>query len=80
MKGGLDMKKNRKLFVCIHNDSYAASLDERKIYVGLPDADAERLGMVRIVDESGEDYLYPKSCFAPITLPEAVRQELKLAA
>lgn len=74
------MKKNRKLFVCIHNDGYAVSLDERKIYLGIPDTDAEQLGMVRIIDESGEDYLYPKACFAPISLPVAVRQELKLAA
>jgi hypothetical protein len=74
------MKKNRKLFVCIHNDGYVASLDVRKIYQGIPDADAERLGMIRIIDESGEDYLYPKACFAPISLPAAVRQELKLAA
>lgn len=74
------MKKGQKLFVCIHNDGYAVSLDERKIYIGIPDAEAERIGMIRIIDESGEDYLYPKDCFAPISLPTAIRQELKLAA
>jgi len=74
------MKRNRKLFVCIHNEGFAVSLDERKIYMGIPDADAERVGLIRIVDESGDDYLYPKTCFAPISLPATVRQELKLAA
>ena len=74
------MNKKHKLLVCVHNDGYAVSLDERKIYIGIPDADAEQLGMVRIIDETGEDYLYPKACFAPISLPVAVRQELKLAA
>jgi len=74
------MKKNLKLFICIRNDGYAVSLDVRKVYQGIPDADAEILGMIRIIDESGDDYLYPKGCFASITLPVAVRQELKLAA
>ncbi len=74
------MKRNRKLFVCIHNEGYAVSLDVRKIYQGIPDSSAEQSGMVRVIDESGEDYLYPKECFAPISLPMAVRQELKLAA
>lgn len=69
-----------KLYVCIHNDSYAASLGLRKIYRGIPDRTAEQLGMVRIIDESGDDYLYPKDCFARISLPMVVQQELKLAA
>lgn len=74
------MKKNRKYFVCIHNEGYAVSLDVRKIYVGLPDSEAELLGMIRVVDESGEDYLYPRKLFAPIVLPAVIQQELKLAA
>jgi hypothetical protein len=39
------------------------SLETRKLYVTIPDAEAEKLGMIRIIDESGEDYLYPKSRF-----------------
>lgn len=74
------MRRNRKLFVCIHNEGYTVSLDVRKIYQGVPDIVAEQAGMVRIIDESGEDYLYPKACFAPISLPITVRQELMLAA
>jgi len=74
------MKIRRKFFVCVHNEGYAVSLDVRKIYAGLPDSTAEPLGMLRIIDESGEDYLYPRNLFAPIALPVVIRQELKLAA
>ena len=53
----------KQLVVCVDNDGYAASLEKRKIYVALRDAGAEKHGMLRIVDESGEDYLYPKAFF-----------------
>jgi hypothetical protein len=59
----------RQLVVCVDNDGYAASLEKRKIYVALRDVDAERHGMLRIVDESGDDYLYPKKFFRSIALP-----------
>jgi hypothetical protein len=49
----------KRLVVCIDNDGYGASLESRKIYVALPDAGAEKHGLVRIIDESGDDYLYP---------------------
>jgi hypothetical protein len=52
-----------QFFVCIDNDGYTASLEKRKIYVGWLDADAEKHGLLRIVDESGDDYLYPKTLF-----------------
>lgn len=51
------------LVVCISNEDYPASLETRKLYVAIPDADAERLGLIRVIDESGEDYLYPKRRF-----------------
>jgi hypothetical protein len=69
-----------KYFVCVNNEGYAASLETRKIYRVLPDALAERHGMVRVIDESGEDYLYPAACFVAISLSPVVRQALKLAA
>jgi hypothetical protein len=53
----------RQLFVCIDNEGYAASLEKRKIYVALHDTDAEKHGLLRIIDESGDDYLYPKTLF-----------------
>jgi hypothetical protein len=70
----------RQLVVCVENDGYAASLEKRKIYVALTDAAAEKRGMIRIVDESGEDYLYPKAFFRPIDLPQAVRKAVLAAA
>lgn len=48
------------------NDGYRSSLERLKIYVALVDREAERAGMVRVVDESGEDYLYPKAYFAKV--------------
>ena len=62
------------LVVCIDNNGYKASLECRKIYVRLRDPTAERRGHVRVVDESGEDYLYPKSFFLPVDLPQATRK------
>jgi len=70
----------KQLVVCIDNDGYAASLEKRKIYVALPDADAEKHGLLRIVDESGEDYLFPKTFFRAIDLPQGVRKAVLAAA
>jgi hypothetical protein len=69
----------RQLVVCIDNKGYAASLEKRKINVALRDAAAEKHGLLRIVDESGEDYLYPKKSFRPIALPQAVKKAVLAA-
>lgn len=61
--------RGKQLLVCVDNRGYRASLERRKIYVALRDAAAEKHGVVRIVDESGEDYLYPKAFFRTIVLP-----------
>jgi len=58
--------------VCINNDEYPASLELHKIYRTLPDADAEHDGDLRVIDESGEDYLYPAERFVLISLPYQV--------
>ncbi|MES1241323.1 MAG: hypothetical protein ABUT39_06865 [Acidobacteriota bacterium] len=63
--------------VCIDNSAYPASLELRKIYTCLPDARAEGDGLVRVIDESGEDYLYPAKYFVPIRVPEAVERSFK---
>jgi hypothetical protein len=70
----------RQLVVCVDNDGYVASLEKRKIYVVLRDAAAEQHGLIRIVDESGEDYLYPKSLFRPLALPLSVKRAVLAAA
>jgi hypothetical protein len=58
----------KQLVVCIDTEDDAASLERRKIYIALRDAAADKHGLLRIVDESGEDYLYPKKSFRPIAL------------
>jgi len=70
----------KQLVVCVSNEGYLASLEKRKIYVALRDADAEKHGLLRIVDESGEDYLFPKTFFRSIALPQAVRKAVLAAA
>jgi hypothetical protein len=70
----------KQLVVCISNQGYSASLERRKIYVALRDPAAEKHGLFRIVDESGEDYLYPKAFFRPIALPQSVKKAVLAAA
>jgi len=57
-----------KFLLCVNNKGYEASLEMRKLYENIPDKEAERHGLVKIIDESGEDYLYSASYFAPIRL------------
>jgi hypothetical protein len=64
------MKSKKTLVVCVRNDGYEVSLERRKIYELLPDKDAESHGQIRVVDESGEDYLYPADYFVRIELPK----------
>ena len=66
---GLIFMAHHTFVVCIRNESYTASLEVRKLYELLPDDEAAKHNQVRIIDESGEDYLYPKSCFAPVEVP-----------
>lgn len=70
----------KQFVICINNEGYPASLEMRKIYVALRDPGAEKLGMLRIVDESGEDYLYPKAFFRAIALPLAIKKAVLAAA
>jgi hypothetical protein len=67
------------LVVCLRNDGYPASLEPRKIYRALPDDQAARLRHVRVIDESGEDYLYPEAYFATIRLPGTIERALAKA-
>ena len=67
-----------KFVLCVRSDG-AEDLEVRKIYQVLPDQSAAREGYVRVVDESGEDYLYPAGYFVPVRLPAAVAEELRIA-
>jgi hypothetical protein len=71
---------SRQLVVCIDNEGYPVSLERRKIYVALPDRAAEKHGQLRIIDESGDDYLYPKTFFRTIALPQAIKKAVLAAA
>jgi hypothetical protein len=68
------------LAICVKNDGYDASLELRKVYEFLLDAEASKHDQLRVVDESGEDYLYPKEFVVCIELPRAVRQQVLRAA
>ena len=61
-------KRTREFVVCVANTGYPASLELRKIYEVLPDPDASTHGLIRVIDESGEDYLYPNKFFVRIDL------------
>ena len=61
-----------KFAICIDNSHYPASLELHKVYRVMPDKDAERDGDLRIIDESGEDYLYPADSFLLVDLPRDV--------
>jgi hypothetical protein len=71
---------SKQMVVCVKNEGYAASLERRKLYLVVRDAAAERRGLLRIVDESGDDYLYPKVFFRPIALPRSVKRAILAAA
>ena len=74
MKNHQDMSP--RFAVCLSNADYPASLELHKIYRVLPNEDAALDGDIRVIDESGEDYLYPADYFALIELPSAVERAL----
>jgi len=73
-------KTSYQFVVCLKNNGYEASLEPRKIYQVVSDKEAESHKMIRVIDESGEDYLFPVSLFSPISLPQTLVRELALSA
>ena len=71
--------ENPGTVVCIANEGNEASLQVWKIYKTLPDPDAEVDGLLRVIDEEGEDYLYPEENFKPIQLPSEMRASFERA-
>ena len=72
--------KQKQFVICVKNDD-AEDLDLRKVYEVLPDRKASQDGYLRVIDESGEDYLYPQRFFVPIEVPrEAVKAFSKKSA
>jgi hypothetical protein len=70
----------RRFAVCINNEGSEASLERNKIYVVLPDERADADGLIRVVDEDGEDYLYPKNCIEPVKVSKAIESSLLRAS
>ena len=66
-----------RFVVCVRNTGHPASLEVRKIYRALSDRTAEKHGMLRVVDESGEGYLYPAKFFMALDLPQPLRSALR---
>jgi len=69
----------RKSFwvICVENHDYPASLERGKVYRALPDAEGDAEEMIRVVDESGEDYLFPSHYFERIALPAPIQRKLR---
>jgi hypothetical protein len=73
------MKREMQFVICIENKGYSASLERRKIYRVIPDKTATKLHQIRVIDESGEDYLYPQEFFVPVQLPHEVERAVRRA-
>lgn len=74
-------RAGNRFAVCVHNEDYEVSLELRKIYRIIPDATAAaEHDLLRVIDESGEDYLYPQHYFIPIDLPQEIEEALLAAS
>ncbi len=74
------MSTQHRFAICVQNEGYPASLELWKVYRVLPDEKAAKHQLFRVVDESGEDYLYPEGWFVPIKLPQAVEKAMLAAS
>ena len=74
------MDTKPQFVICIKNEDYLASLQLWKIYRVLPDEKGARHNMIRVIDESGEDYLFAASHFVPVKLPQAVKSAILATA
>ena len=74
------MSAEHQFAICIENEGYPASLELWKVYRVLTDEKAAKHQLIRVIDESGEDYLYPESWFAPIKLLQAVEKAMLAAS
>ena len=74
MKAHLAKRSEPRFVVCVRNKGYAASLELRKLYRVIADENAVKLGQIRIIDESGEDYLYPEEFFVGVRIPASAEK------
>ena len=73
-------RKEPQFAICVKNKEYPASLELRKLYQVVPDESAARLRQVRVIDESGDAYLYPQNYFVPVELPQSAEKAVLRAA
>lgn len=73
-----DQRAERSFVLCIKNGGYETDLDVGKVYVVLPDPAAVERGRIRVVDESGDDYLYPRDCFMAVELSRSAKDLLSV--
>jgi len=73
-------RASKGLVICVKNEGYSVSLERRKLYVVLTDAQAAKHGQLRVIDESGEDYVYPQEFFVAVELPQPIRRRVLQAA
>jgi hypothetical protein len=79
--GSSDLKsREHRFMICVRNDDHPASLELRKLYQFIRDSKASKVRLVRIIDESGEDYLYPEDYFVAVKLPQSVGRAVLRAA
>lgn len=70
------MDSTKHFAICVRNDGYQGTLETRKLYEVLEDPSATKRNSIRVVDESGEDYVYPEAWFVRVDLPEIVEARL----
>lgn len=75
-----EMVMKKHFMICVDNRGYEASLEIRKLYEVLNDKVAERHHQIRVIDETGADYLYPEKFFAPVRLPSITKEKIELTA
>jgi hypothetical protein len=73
-------KQSAHFVVCLNNKGYKASLEVGKLYRFIPDKEAEEEGLIRVIDESGEDYAFDTARFHPVSLPATVEKALLAAS
>jgi hypothetical protein len=74
------MKSEQRFAICVQNEGYPASLELWKVYRILPDKKAAQHRLVRVIDETGEDYLYDEGWVVPIRLPQAAKEAMLAAS
>ena len=72
------MSVKKHFMICVDNQGYESSLEIRKLYEVLADRIAKKHHQLRVIDETGEDYLYPENFFAPVRLPLVTKEKLEL--